>query len=123
MKQGFAYDMEIERANQNQQIVTRIFTSIVFWWIWQVILTLAGSFFLFFGIHLLIAAYRLKNPFWFIMTFFASNLIILISATILVGIIYRMITFRRKQRDGDKQIDDENGNSKLETGINNERNL
>lgn len=114
MKQGFAYDMEIERANQNQQIVTRIFTSIVFWWIWQVILTLAGSFFLFFGIHLLIAAYRLKNPFWFIMTFFASNLIILISATILVGIIYRMITFRRKQRDGDKQIDDENGNSKLE---------
>jgi hypothetical protein len=102
VKQGFAYDMEIERANQNQQIVTRIFTSIVFWWIWQVILTLAGSFFLFFGIHLLIAAYRLKNPFWFIMTFFASNLIILISATILVGIIYRMITFRRKHGDGDK---------------------
>jgi hypothetical protein len=41
----------------------------------------------------------LKNPFWFIMTFFASNLIILISATILVGIIYRMITFRRKHGD------------------------
>ena len=106
--------MEIERPTHNQQRVTHVSMSGVFWWIWQVILTLAGSFFLFFGIHLLIAAYRLKNPFWFIMTFFASNLIILISATILVGIIYRMITFRRKQRDGDKQIDDENGNSKLE---------
>lgn len=91
--------MEIERATRDLQRVTRVSMSGIFWWIWQVILTLAASFFLFFGIHLLIAAYHLKNPFWFIMTFFASNLIILISATILVGIIYRMITFRRKTAD------------------------
>jgi hypothetical protein len=123
VNQGFAHDMEIERANHNKQIVTRIFTSIYFWWIWQVILTLAGSFFLFFGIHLLIAAYRLKNPSWFIMLFFSSNLIILISATILIGIIYRMITFRRKHEGDDKLLGDETGNSKLETGTDNERNL
>jgi len=49
-----------------------------------------GCFFLAFGIHLLISAYRLDNPFWFIMTFFASNLIILISAALLVGFVVRL---------------------------------
>ena len=114
MKQGFAHDMELERANHNQHIVTRIFTSIYFWWIRQIVLLLAGCLFLFFGIQLLIGAYRLKDPSWFIMLFFSSNLVILISATILVGIIYRMITFRRKHEDADKQLTDETGNSKLE---------
>jgi len=107
VKQGFAHDMEIERPYHNQQIVTRIFTSIYFWWIRQVVLSLASCAFLFFGIQLLIGAYRLKDPSWFIMLFFSSNLIILISATILVGIIYRMITFRRKHEDDDKQLADE----------------
>jgi len=107
VKQGFAHDMEIERTSHNQQIITRIFTSIFFWWIRQIVLLLAGCFFLFFGIQLLIGAYRLKDPSWFIMLFFSSNLIILISATILVGIIFRMITFRRKHEDVDKQLPDE----------------
>jgi hypothetical protein len=96
--------MEIERATHNPKRVSHVSRSAVFWWIIQVILTLAGSFFLFFGIHLLIAAYRLKNPVWFIMTFFASNLIILISATILIGIIYRMVRFYREQRERDKSL-------------------
>jgi hypothetical protein len=65
--------------------------STIFWWIRQIILTVAGCFFLLFGIRLLIAAYQLKDPYWFIMTFFSSNLIILISAALLVGFIYRMI--------------------------------
>lgn len=96
--------MEIERATHNPQRVTHVSLSAVFWWVVQVILTLAGSFFLFFGIHLLIVAYRLKNPLWFIMTFFASNLIILISATILIGLIYRMIRFHREQRGRGKSL-------------------
>ena len=91
--------MELERANTRQQNVTRISTSDIFWWIWQSIITLAGCFFLLFGIQLLISAYRLKDPSWFIMIFFASNLIILISATLLVGFVYRMIAFRRDSRD------------------------
>jgi hypothetical protein len=57
-----------------------------------VIFTLAGCFFLAFGIILLISAYQLKDPFWFIMTFFASNLIILISAALLVGFIVQMVS-------------------------------
>jgi len=46
--------------------------SVIFWWILQFVLVLASCFFLLFGINLLIAAYGLENPFWFIMTFFAS---------------------------------------------------
>jgi hypothetical protein len=62
-----------------------------FWWIRQVILSLLGFFFLLFGIYLLVGAYRLKDPFSFIMTFFASNLIILINATLLTGFVIRMV--------------------------------
>ncbi|MGD2126072.1 MAG: hypothetical protein PVG99_08340 [Desulfobacteraceae bacterium] len=72
----------------------------IFRWIWQIVLTLMGFFFLLFGIHLLIAAYRLNNPFWFIMTFFASNLIILISAALLVGFIIRMFASSPNSDDG-----------------------
>ena len=74
----------------------------MFWWIRQVFLTLVGGFFLIFGIQLLISAYQLKNPFWFVMTFFASNLIILISAALLVGFIVRMFS-SRKCSDHDKK--------------------
>jgi len=71
------------------------------WWILQVVLVFASCFFLLFGINLLIAAYGLENPFWFIMTFFASNLIILISATLLVGFVWRMIAaYRRAKKPG-----------------------
>ena len=73
--------------------------STIFWWIRQVILILAGFFFLLFGIHLLVAAYQLKDPSLFIMTFFASNLIILISITLLIGFIYRMIIVYRKFKE------------------------
>jgi hypothetical protein len=98
-------------------------SGIFFWWIRQVILVLASCFFLVFGINLLIMAYKLENPSWFIMTFFASNLIILISATILIGVVYRMIAFYRNTGKDDKHLADETGNSKRETGINNERSL
>lgn len=63
-----------------------------FWWIRQIIFVLVGCFFLVFGIHVLLLAYQLKDPFSFIMTFFASNLIILISATLVVGFIIRMVS-------------------------------
>ncbi len=66
------------------------------------ILTLAGCFFLAFGIILLISAYQLKDPFWFIMTFFASNLIILISAALLVGFIVQMVSPRKALNKDEK---------------------
>lgn len=66
----------------------------VIWWIWLIGLFGAGVFFFLFGIKLLVVAYCLTNPFHFIMTFFASNLIILISGTVIAGLgirIYRQI--------------------------------
>jgi len=55
------------------------------WWGKNISIALFSLFFLFFGIQALIASYRLNNPLEFIMFFFSSCLIILIS---LVGIIY-----------------------------------
>ncbi|MBW2028752.1 MAG: hypothetical protein JRH06_09120 [Deltaproteobacteria bacterium] len=62
-----------------------------FWWVRQIILALLACFFLVFGIHVLIASYGLDNPFWFVMTFFSSNLIILISGALLAGFVSRMV--------------------------------
>lgn len=53
-----------------------------------ILLGLFGGFFLLFGIQVLVAAYRLKDPFSFVLTFFASNLIILVSAVALVGVFF-----------------------------------
>ena len=66
------------------------------------LLILAGCFFLAFGIHLLIAAYSLKDPFNFVMTFFASNLIILISAALLAGFIVRIFKPRQETDNEEK---------------------
>ncbi len=75
----------------------------IYWWIRKIILVLAGCFFLLFGIQLLISAYRLNDPFLFIMTFFASNLIILISGALLAGFIFQMIALRKNSNDDIKQ--------------------
>ena len=73
----------------------------LWWWIRQMILTAVGGFFLLFGIHVLIGAYALKDPYSFILTFFASNLIILISATLILGFVLRMIKVYRMSRGSD----------------------
>ncbi len=68
------------------------------WWAWQLILAGISGFFLFFGIEVLRFAYRLNDPFIFIIYFFASNLIILISAVLLIGFFYRMLGVYRQIR-------------------------
>ena len=73
----------------------------LFWWIWQIILISVGAFFLYFGIRLLISAYELNDPFTFLMTFFASNFIILISGTLIIGFAYRMIKAYRQSKNSD----------------------
>jgi hypothetical protein len=73
----------------------------LFWWIRQIVLISISAFFLYFGIRLLISAYELKDPFTFLMTFFASNFIILISAALMIGFAYRMITAYRQSRSSD----------------------
>ncbi|ACN14968.1 hypothetical protein HRM2_18660 [Desulforapulum autotrophicum HRM2] len=62
-----------------------------YWWPLQTGLVLLSLFFLIFGVDLLMGAYSLKDPFSFIMTFFAACLIILISLTLFAGFIIRMV--------------------------------
>jgi len=57
----------------------------------QTALTILSIFFTLFGIDLLMGSYSLKDPFNFIMTFFAASLIILISTTLTAGFIIKMV--------------------------------
>ncbi len=61
------------------------------------VLVLLGGFFILFGVHLLWASYGLSDPFSFIMTFFASNLIILISGVGVLGFVIRMVNLCRNK--------------------------
>lgn len=61
------------------------------WWGKHILIGAFSVLFLLLGIDTLIAAYHLKNPHEFIMFFFASNLMILVSS---VGILYAGIKFR-----------------------------
>jgi len=69
------------------------------WWIRTIVLFLAGIGFLLFGIQLLVSAYHLNDPFYFILTFFSSNLIILISAAIVIELGWQMVLAFRETND------------------------
>ena len=77
------------------------------WWLGQILLTACACFFVFFGTSILVAAYKLKDPFSFIMTFFASNLIILISVVMVVGFVVRISRTMRAARTATRQNADE----------------
>ncbi len=69
------------------------------WWATQIVLALIAIFFILFGINLLYMAYQLNDPFSFIMTFFASNFIILISAALLLSFILKIVTNIKKSKE------------------------
>lgn len=56
-----------------------------FWWGKNILIALFAFFFLAFGIETLISSFLLKNPLEFIMYFFSSSLMVLVS---LAGILY-----------------------------------
>ena len=60
------------------------------WWIFQLLVTGLSVFFLVFGIDLLRGAYGLKDPFSFIMTFFAASFIILFSMAMAAACLIKM---------------------------------
>jgi uncharacterized membrane protein YbhN (UPF0104 family) len=62
----------------------------------RIALGIVELFFLLFGVYLLVLAYHLTDPLSFIMTFFASNLVILISAVLLLGLVLK---FRKKKEE------------------------
>ncbi len=69
------------------------------WLVALVVLALIALFFILFGIDLLYTAYQITEPFSFIMTFFASNLIILISATLLLIFVLKIVATIRRSKD------------------------
>ena len=56
-----------------------------FWWISKLFIGMVSLFFLARGIDVLVHSYTLNNPLEFIMYFFSSSMLILVSA---VGVIY-----------------------------------
>ncbi|GAB6144267.1 hypothetical protein [Desulfocicer niacini] len=66
-------------------------TKAYYWWPLQTALSLICIFFTLFGINILVAAYKLKDPISFVMTFFSASFIILIGLALFVGIVARMI--------------------------------
>jgi hypothetical protein len=77
-------------------------------WFRQIALTLGACFFLLFGVLVLISAFGMEDPLGFILTFFSSTLMILISAAILAGLLWRMISLRSTA--GNPQEGGDNGN-------------
>lgn len=73
------------------------------WWIFQAGMMLISVFFLIFGFDLIIGAYSLNDPFNFIMTFFSASFIILISLTLSISFLIKMI---RVYRHINNQADD-----------------
>lgn len=65
---------------------------ILFQWLREILIGVLSAFFLVWGISLLISAYGMNNPVEFVMVFFASNFIVLISGT---GLLYAAIRFWR----------------------------
>ena len=65
------------------------------WWPWQLFLVSAAVFFTVFGFFVLFYAYKLNDPFLFILTFFSASLIILISAVMVIAFVLRIAAFRR----------------------------
>lgn len=68
------------------------------WWLKQMLLTGVACFFVYFGISMLVGAYRLKDPYSFIMTFFGASLMILISIVMAMGFLAQMVRMRRAVR-------------------------
>lgn len=79
----------------------------ILFWLSRLVLTAASGVFLALGISVLKAAYDLDNPFHFIMTFFASNLMILISATLGLGFVLSMYRRLKWQPPAGDQPGDE----------------
>ena len=66
------------------------------WWVFQVSMMLVSVFFLIFGLDLIIGSYSLDDPFSFIMTFFAASFVIVISLTLSISFLIKMIRLYRQ---------------------------
>lgn len=73
------------------------------WWFKYIIACLLSGLFLLFGIQILIATWKLENPYEFFMYFISSSSIIVISAALFLGTIYRMLSGSKDKEESDEQ--------------------
>jgi len=66
-----------------------------FWWISKIVIGIVSLFFVIRGIDVLVHSYSLNNPAEFLMYFFSSSMLILVSA---VGVIYSAVRIFRRIR-------------------------
>lgn len=71
----------------------------MFWWVKSLFFSALAAFFLQFGVAEMGRAYQVNHPGEFLAFFFSSSLIILISGTLLVAFIWRMIHRIRKKKE------------------------
>lgn len=62
------------------------------WWGKNLFILLVSIFFLLFGVGNLVSAYQLGNPHEFILFFFSSSLMILISLTGIIYVFFRVLS-------------------------------
>jgi len=63
----------------------------MFWWVRYLFFLAVAIFFLEFGIEEMGRAYQVKHPSEFLASFFSASFIILISGTLIVGFIWKMV--------------------------------
>ncbi len=76
---------------------------IIMWWIKHIFVCLLSGLVLIFGIQMVIEAWKLNNPYEFLILFFSASMIISISATLFFGFIYRMIWCRKGKENNDEE--------------------
>jgi len=80
----------------------------MFWWARFLFFSAVAVFFLEFGVEEMIRAYNTRNPYDFLGSFFAASFIILISGTLLVAFVWRMI-LRAKEKTGETAKEEDGG--------------
>ena len=70
----------------------------MFWWVRFILFSGLALFFLEFGIEEMFRAYQVNHPVEFLASFFSSSFIILISGTLLVAFIWRMVLRVREKK-------------------------
>ncbi len=75
----------------------------MFWWVRFIFFSGLSAFFLEFGIEEMVRAYQLKHPAHFLASFFSSSFIILISGTLLVAFVWRMISRVKEGKRGGEE--------------------
>jgi di/tricarboxylate transporter len=74
------------------------------WWGKQIVIGGVAVFFLVTGINVLVASYTLTNPLEFIMYFFSSSMLILVS---IVFLIYPAVRIYGRLREESPEVSDE----------------